>query len=552
MALTLMLLCRSVLHPGIPIQDSVTREILLTGHIHDGLYHFSIPGSTVQTVVALPVANIGLQNQSDASAMFSLWHKRLGHPSDSINGMAERKHRHIVDICITLLAQSNLSIDFWAYAFCCVVHLINRLPTSVLNGQSPYKALHGQDPTYDHLRGFVSSSGSITTSVPLVNTFLRLGWALTMSRGVYGLGQFFLITNEDTATGSVMPTSNSPLVSESSLPLANTHLMVTRSKAGIFKPKALSIKVVEPHTIEEAFSTAEWLKKNHDGTIARQKALLVAKGCSQIPGYDFKETFSPVVKPATIQVILSIAVSRGWQLRQVDVNNAFLNYDLADKVFMQQPPGYVQYGSNGKPLVCHLKKALYGLRQAPRAWFDKLKSFLISLNDGFSFKGIGDLHYFLEIEVTRSSTGCLHFCQKKYIREFLERNSMSHAKSVHTPMTLSKDEGDRLTDPTEYRSLSVVSRSMAEAEYQSLVAATSDVTWLVSLLKELHLQSVDPPTVWCDNSSAVAIAANPVLHSKFKHVELDLFFVREKVADGCIVVGEISESSSGLTYREDG
>ncbi|KAK5783771.1 hypothetical protein PVK06_038284 [Gossypium arboreum] len=85
----------------------------------------------------------------------------------------------------------------------------------------------------------------------------------------------------------------------------------------------------------------------------------------------------------------------------------------------------------------------------------------------------------------------------------------------------------------------VVSRSTAEAKYRSLAAATSDVAWLVSLLTELKLSSVDPPTVWCDNSSAVAVAANPVLHSKFKHVELYLFFVQEKVAGGELVVGEV-------------
>lgn len=62
---------------------------------------------------------------------------------------------------------------------------------------------------------------------------------------------------------------------------------------------------------------------------------------------------------------------------------------------------------------------------------------------------------------------------------------------------------------------------------------------MLSLLQELQVSSIDTPTIWCDSSSAVAVAANPVLHSKFKHVELDLFFVRERVAAGTIIVGEV-------------
>ncbi|KAG8504080.1 hypothetical protein CXB51_002404 [Gossypium anomalum] len=644
---------------------------------------------------------------------------------------------------------------YWGYAFCSAVHLVNRLPTPILKGRSPYQALYGTEPTYNHLRvfgccyfpflrpflkhklefrsqpctflGYSSQHkgpdnndsdlrDSVSTYVPVVRSPTAQPPVQPPVRQFFTPDQSIPVDSRDTcSTSQSIPVAESPEVSAP--PLVNTHRMVTRSKAGIFKPKVIHVEAddFEPRTVEDAIAHPEWklavqaefdalsanstwtlvplppgrkvigcqwlfkVKRDPDGTVDRQKARLVAQGCSQAPGCDFKEIFSPVVKPATIRFILSVAVSKGWRLHQVDVNNTFLNGDLTDEVFMQQPPGYVQPGPNGEHLVCRLTKALYGLRQAPRAWFDKLKGFLLfagftlsksdtslfirvmptsilyvlvyvddiivtgNLSDSidvfvqqlhreFSLKDMGDLHYFLGIEVTRTSAGSLHLCQRKYIRDILEHSGLANAKSVNTHMissyVLSKDDGKSLSDPIEYRSLAgalqyivltrpdityasptskhlvalkrilrylcgtlsyglvfrpsdllslvgyadanwgldvddrrsttgycvfygqtpvswsskkqqVVPRSTAEAEYRSLVAAASDVTWLLSLLQELNLSSVDVPTLWCDNSSAIAVAANPILHSKFKHVELDLFFVREKVAAGLLVVGEV-------------
>lgn len=76
------------------------------------------------------------------------------------------------------------------------------------------------------------------------------------------------------------------------------------------------------------------IKRNLDSSVARRKGKLVAKGCSQVLGCDFKETFSPMVKPVTIRTILSIVVSKKWSIHQVDVNNAFLNDYLSEKVYM--------------------------------------------------------------------------------------------------------------------------------------------------------------------------------------------------------------------------
>jgi len=98
----------------------------------------------------------------------------------------------------------------------------------------------------------------------------------------------------------------------------------------------------------------------------------VAKGYKQQHRIDYDDTFSRVVKAATIRIVLSIAVSRGRSLRQLDVHNAFLYGFLEEEVYMHQPPGYVDPARPN--YVCKLDKTLYGLKQAPRAWYARLCS----------------------------------------------------------------------------------------------------------------------------------------------------------------------------------
>jgi hypothetical protein len=212
------------------------------------------------------------------------------------------------------------------------------------------------------------------------------------------------------------------------------------------------------------------IKTNSDGSFERYKARLVAKGYSQQYGMDYEETFASVAKMTTICTLIVVASIRQWHISQLDVKNAFLNRDLQEEVYMALPPGI----SHDSGYVCKLKKALYSLKQAPRAWFEKFSIVISSLGfvssshdsalfikctdtghiilslyvddmiitgddiDGisvlkteltrrFEMKDLGYLRYFLGIEVAYSPRGYL-LSQSKYVADILERARLTDNK----------------------------------------------------------------------------------------------------------------------------
>jgi len=126
--------------------------------------------------------------------------------------------------------------------------------------------------------------------------------------------------------------------------------------------------------------TSKWLFKKKDTMSAtgqtgvKHKARLVTRGFEQKYGIDYNETFAPVVKFSTLRLMLAFVAQEDLELHQMDVKTAFLNGDLEEEIFMEQPEGFVDPKASDH--ICMLLKALYGLKQAPRQWFAKINEFL--------------------------------------------------------------------------------------------------------------------------------------------------------------------------------
>lgn len=153
-----------------------------------------------------------------------------------------------------------------------------------------------------------------------------------------------------------------------------------------------TFELVPPDAMQNIVGT-KWiftLKYLPDGTLDRYKARFVAKRFHQQQGQDYTEAFFPVITSTTVRSVLHVAVSKSWRIRQLDVNNAFLQRTLNEEVYVAQPPGFVDKDHPNH--VRRLKKALYRLKQAPRAWYQELCTYLLAL--GFS-NSVADTSLFI-------------------------------------------------------------------------------------------------------------------------------------------------------------
>ena len=245
------------------------------------------------------------------------------------------------------------------------------------------------------------------------------------------------------------------------------------------------------------------VKYDGEGKIHCYKGRLVAQGFTQKYGIDYDEIFSPVARFSTIRTLLAFAVERKMQIHQMDVVSAFLNGELREEIYMQQPPGYIQSGK--EELVCKLKKSIYGLKQSPRCWnerfcehlkslgfkesgadpcvfirenskkkleviavyvddllliaetLEEIEQMKRSLSDTFKMKDMGQLQYCLGVNFKWNESG-ISLCQKQYLLRILEKFGMAEANTVSTPMDpnvklVKDDKYSKKVDPLLYQSM---------------------------------------------------------------------------------------------------
>jgi hypothetical protein len=253
---------------------------------------------------------------------------------------------------------------------------------------------------------------------------------------------------------------------------------------------------IVPRLEGKSVVTSMWIykiKNAADGSVEKYKARFVAIGFSQVEGIDYEETFAPVARYTSIRTVIALATSMGWKLHQMDVKTTFLNGEIEEEVYIEQPEGFMIHDE--KSYVYRLKKSLYGLKHAPRAWYEKMDGFLMSLGFNksvtdpnlyyhtvgdeslilvlyvddlfltgserliaeckrvltyeFEMKDLGMMHYFLGLEVWQRANEIFP-SQGKYTVEILKKFGMTDYKSMPTRMVMAlKKMNDASTDPGE-------------------------------------------------------------------------------------------------------
>ncbi|GJZ05228.1 retrovirus-related pol polyprotein from transposon TNT 1-94 [Tanacetum coccineum] len=271
---------------------------------------------------------------------------------------------------------------------------------------------------------------------------------------------------------------------------------------------------------------------------------------NQHGGIIYYKTYAPVAKLEAIKIFLSFATYMNFIVYHMDVKSAFLNDKLREEVYVKQPPGFES--SEFPNHVCKSDKALYGLNQAPRAWYETLSTYLtwtqvckrqdrqhsvyIQNLNGCDLVQIyvddSVLTYFLGFQIKQSKRG-ISINQEIYVKDLLKRydiNGLSMKTTMVLPNKLGHDLNDKVVNETQCRgmigSLMYLTSSRPDIQFSSCLHARYQAN-----LKESHLIAVKKifRYPYFVITSAIAISNNPALHSRTKHIDIRYHFIRDHI-----------------------
>ncbi|GJZ39746.1 retrovirus-related pol polyprotein from transposon TNT 1-94 [Tanacetum coccineum] len=268
------------------------------------------------------------------------------------NSVVERKNQTVVEMAKSMMHEKGLPKSFWAEAVYMAIYLLNRSPTKALDNKTPLEAWNGRKPSDE---AHVESDENQPSHDEVASEEPDEESQSPPPRKFRSLTEIY-----NASFCHVEPDCFEEAIREESWKKAMEDEIQVIEKNNTWE--------LTDRPSDKDVIGVKWVykvKSNAYGFVQRNKARLVVKGYSQQPRIDYDETFAPVARMDTVRAIISLAGQIGWLLYQLDVKSSFLNGELKEEVYVNQPQGFEVEGKEEK--VYKLKKALYGLKQAPRA-----------------------------------------------------------------------------------------------------------------------------------------------------------------------------------------